>query len=131
MDVRLLESRGVKPSSVRTAFVDGFKLRIGERATLVQGANDRAFGTLMNVTSIELAQLYSEDSVADYVPEIVSVELADGSKVEAACYNLPGDKVTGTNKEYAKSLLKLADELGFPDSYLDEIRRVMRGRHLG
>lgn len=44
------------------------------------------------------------------------------TKVEATYYNLPGDKVTGKNKDYAESLLKLATRLDLPDSYLDEIR---------
>ena len=50
------------------------------------------------------------------------VELMNGTQVEATCFNLPGDKVTGANREYAKSLLDVATKLGFPDSYLDEIR---------
>ena len=29
------------------------------------------------------------------------VELMDGTKVEATCYNLPADKVAGANKKYA------------------------------
>ncbi len=125
MDVDLLAAKGIFPSDARTAFLDGYSLRIGERATLVPDADERTFGILMDIGQSEVSELYSEASVADYVPETVLVELADGEKLEATSYNLPADKVIGTNSDYAKSLLKLADRLGFPDSYLDRIRRTL------
>ena len=122
MDESLLAAKGIRPSEVKVGFVDGYELRIGERATLVRGPDGRAYGVLMDIAQNEATALYSEASVADYSPEPVIVELRDGTRVEATCYNLPGDKVTGTNREYAESLLDLAARLGFPDSYLDQIR---------
>lgn len=124
MDESLLATKGIAPSEVKPGFVDGYGLRIGERATLVRRPGSRAYGAMMDITPGEARQLYAEDSVADYLPEPVVVELMDGTKVEATCYNLPGDKVTGTNKEYAESLLKLATSLDFPDSYLNQIRQA-------
>jgi len=55
------------------------------------------------------------------------VELMDGAQVKATCYNLPGDKVTGTNEEYAELLLAIATRLNFPESYLDQIRQALTG----
>ncbi len=126
MDESLLVTKGIKPTEVKIGFVDGFGLRIGERATLVRRAGSRAYGAVMEIAPGEATELYAEESVADYVPEPVIVELADGTQVEAICYNLPGDKVTGTNREYAESLLDVATRLGLPDSYLDEIRQARR-----
>jgi hypothetical protein len=99
-------------------------LRIGERATLVRRPNGRAYGAMMDIAPSEATELYAEDSVADYLPEPVTVELMDGTEVEATCYNLPSAKVTGTNKDYAESLLQVACRLGLPDSYIDEIRQA-------
>ncbi len=124
MDESLLATKGIKPTDVSVGFVDGYGLRIGERATLVRRRGGRAFGTMMDIAPDEVMELYAEDSVADYLPEPVTVELMDGTKVEATCYNLPSAKVTGTNKDYAESLLQLAGRLGLPDSYLDEIRQA-------
>ncbi len=124
MDERLLATKGIKPTNVRLGFVDGYGLRIGERATLVRRPNDRAYGAVMDIAPNEATALYAEDSVADYLPEPVTVELMDGTEVEATCYNLPSAKVTGTNKDYAESLLEVASRLGFPDSYLDQIRQA-------
>ncbi len=78
----------------------------------------------MDIAPSEATELYAEESVADYLPEPVIVELMDGTQVEATCYNLPGDKVTGANKKYAESLLDVATRLDFPDSYLDQIRQA-------
>ena len=124
MDERLLATKGIKPTNVRLGFVDGYGLRIGERATLVRRPNGRAYGAMMDIAPNEATALYAEDSVADYLPEPVTVELMDGTEVEATCYNLPSAKVTGTNKDYAESLLEVAIRLGFPDSYLDQIRQA-------
>lgn len=124
MDEGLLATNGVKPSEVNLGFVDGYGLRIGERATLVRRPDSRAYGALMDIAASDATDLYAEESVADYLPEPVVVELLDGTQVEATCYNLPGDKITGTNKEYADSLLHIATKLGFPASYLDQIRQA-------
>ena len=78
----------------------------------------------MDIAPSDAAVLYAEDSVADYLPEPVIVELMDGTQLEATCYNLPRDKITGTNKEYAESLLKIATKLDFPDFYLEQIRQA-------
>ena len=124
MDEQLLETKGIVPSAVRLGLVHGFGLRIGERATLVPCPTSRAYGVVMDVEPSSVRELYGEESVRDYVPEAMSVELMDGTVVEATCYNLPRDKVTGANKNYAQMLLDVASRLGLPDSYLDEIREL-------
>lgn len=125
MDERLLATKGVKPADIKTACADGFGLHIGERATLVHRPGSRAWGVVMDITPAEAAGLYAERSVADYVPETISVELLDGSRVEATCYNLPEERVTGTNRIYAEALLELASRLSFPDEYLQQIRNAL------
>jgi len=124
MDEQLLASRGIRPSEVRLGFVNGFGLQIGERATLLRRPNSRAYGAMMEIAANEATELYADASVADYVPEPVTVELTDGTQVDASCYNLPADKVSGTNKEYARSLLAVATRLGLPEAYLEEIRQA-------
>ena len=124
MDEDLLQAKGVKPAQVSVGFVNGYGLRIGERATLVRCPDSRAYGAIMDIASGEAKDLYADDSVADYLPESVTAELMDGTRVEAICYNLPGDKIAGANKDYANSLLDVAIRLGFPDSYLDQIRQA-------
>jgi len=110
MDESLLATKGIKPTDVNVGFVDGYGLRIGERATLVRRPGGRVYGAVMDIALNEATELYAEDSVADYLPEPVTVELMNGTEVEATCYNLPSANVTGTNKDYAESLLQLASD---------------------
>jgi hypothetical protein len=123
MDESLLDSKGVRPKEPTIGYVDGYALRIGNRATLLPEANSRAYGVLMKIESEDAAALYSEQSVADYVAEPVVVTLpGEDAQVAAVCYNLPAAKLVGTNPEYAAALLTLATKLGLPDSYLRHIR---------
>ena len=124
MDEAVLSKKGISPTNAEVGYVDGFMLRIGERATLVRSAGARSYGVMMIISPNEAKELYAESSVADYVPESVTVALAVGGKVEATCYNLPVDKVTGTNRVYAEALWEVANSLGLPKHYLDEIRQA-------
>ena len=124
MDEQLLAAKGIAPSDMRMGYVDGFCLRIGARATLMRSKDDRAYGVLMDIAPDEAAALYDENSVTDYVAEPVTVELMEGGRIEAACYNLPVDKIAGANKDYARSLLTVAARLGFPENYLEQIRQA-------
>ena len=124
MDEALLAKKGISPTNAEVGYVDGFTLRIAERATLVRSDGARSYGVMMIISPDEAQELYAESSVADYVPESVTVALADGGKVEATCYNLPVDKVTGTNRVYAEALWEVANSLGLPKHYLDEIRQA-------
>ena len=123
MDKSLLASRGISPSRATVGYVDGYGLRIGRRATLVPDETNRAYGVLMTIRAEDVRALYSEESVADYVSESVSVTLPDGTLEPAVCYNLPASKLEGTNSQYANSLLILAGKLGLPSAYLQQIRR--------
>ena len=122
MDTALLGTKAIAPTSVAAGHVDGYRLRIGRRATLVHEPGSRAHGMLMTIGQDQAAALYADESVSDYVPEPVSVALPNGEVTTAVCYNLPPDKLEGTNAAYAEALLALAAELGFPQGYLDEIR---------
>jgi len=122
MDEALLATRGIRPLRAEIGYVDGYRLRIGARATLVPDKPGRAYGVLMTIERDQATALYAEESVADYVPEPVSVTSVSGAVDSAICYNLPLNELAGTNALYAESLLSLASRLGFPEDYLEAIR---------
>lgn len=98
-------------------------VRIGQRATLLPIPDARAYGILMELTHVEIEQLYSEASVRAYRPEAVLAELSDGSHVSALCFNLlvpPGPEEV--NSEYAAKLRDLARRLGLPPDYVESIQ---------
>ena len=123
MDEALLREKGLSPEGRRPAFVENFRLVIGERATLVPCARGRVYGVLFSLTRGEVGALYSEESVSAYRPESVPARLADGTVVTALCYNLPAPHAAeGHNPLYASKLRELAARLGLPADYVSSIR---------
>ena len=121
MDEDLLKVKGLNPSNTKLAQVAGYGLRIGERATLESSIDERAFGSIMELSSQELEKLYGEKSVKDYAPkQLVAIDM-QGKSLEVISYILPMEKVSGSNSEYAKSLALAAKKIGLPDDYIDEI----------
>lgn len=123
MDGDILLKNGIHPSNPRKGYLNNYTLKIGNRASLIQSENEKAYGILMEVNDEELIKLYAEKSVADYIPEKVEVVTESNEHSIATCYNLPLELLTGTNEAYAKSLYELAKKLNFPKEYLDKINK--------
>jgi hypothetical protein len=121
MDQDLLEAKGLNPINTKLAHVAGYGLRIGNRATLDISNDEIVFGVISDLKSDELELLYSEKSVADYVPTQLEAIDMDGTSLNVVSYILPIEKVSGSNSEYAKSLAVTARKLGLPGAYINEI----------
>lgn len=121
MDVDLLKGKGFHPSDVKIAFAKGYGLKIGEKATLVKSASESSYGIVMNLTEEEIDKLYSAPGVSEYLPEHIEVTELNGNSHGVLCYNLPLSKLSGSNKEYAKSLSLAAQKMGLPKAYINQI----------
>jgi hypothetical protein len=122
MDPRVLREAGTNPSNFRRAYVAGFALRIGRRATLVPSPGARAHGMLIALTHAELERLYGAPGLEAYRPEAVLAHPSEGEAVPAVCYNLvhppePHER----NPEYAERLRKVLTDLGFPAEYVESV----------
>ncbi len=122
MDEDILSKNGVNPSNPRVGVLKDYTLKIGNRASLLPSKNDEAYGILVEVDDQEIIGLYAEKSVADYIPEDVTVTTNSGEEINATCYNLPLQMLSGTNEQYARSLHELAVKLEFPEDYLNKIK---------
>ncbi len=125
MDEKLLRDKGLNPGNPRKASLPGYGLRIAERATLLASPEETSYGIVMRMAEADLKKLYAEESVSDYIREKVSVITEGYEALEASCYNLPDNLITGSNKAYANSLLQLAKRIGLPDHYLRHIQGFM------
>ncbi|MEQ8518639.1 MAG: gamma-glutamylcyclotransferase family protein [Cytophagales bacterium] len=125
MDIKILEQNGVQIRNQGKGHLKDYKLFIGERASLIPSKGDLAYGILMNVNAKDLEALYSAPGLSDYIPEEVDIQTEDNQTRSALCYNLPKNKLSGTNSNYALALHKLATELGFPKAYLKHIERMI------
>jgi hypothetical protein len=119
MDPAALEAKDLRPLDVRRAYVEGFALKLGQRATLMPAREGRVHGTIMRLTHEEVDKLYSEPSVSAYRPEPVLARLPDGSAEAALCFNLPRAPLeTPGNREYAAALRAVAQKMGLPEEYI-------------
>ena len=122
MDEEVLKTKGVLAMDIRPAFVSGFQLRIGNRATLVTNPAARVFGRIVSISHVELERLYSEPGLQAYKPEAVMAQLANGETRAALCFNLvEPPSLQERNPEYAHKLRALAQQLDFPSEYVASI----------
>ena len=123
MDVELLQSQAVVPMHARRAFVEGFTLRIGQRATLIPMVGARAYGMLIALTHHEIMQLYAAPGLQHYLPEAVLAHTMEGQAVPALCYNLTEPpSISERNPAYAAQLKAVLQGLGFPAEYVASIQ---------
>ena len=122
MDADLLRDNEVSPDQPRPAYVEGFRLRIGRRATLVPSFGVRAYGMLFALTHGELERLYASPGLELYRPEAVLARTLDGQACPALCYNLTeAPSPEERNPEYAARLQEVLRKLGFPDEYVASV----------
>ena len=119
MDGDLLRESGATPADPRRGYVDGYALRIGQRASLVPSLGERAYGMVFALTHRELERLYSAPGLEQYRPEAVLVRVLEGGELPALCYNLREPPQRGeANPEYSTRLRAVLSKLGFPSEYV-------------
>lgn len=127
MDAQLLRGKGIEAIDPRIARLDGYRLSIGRRATLLETAGSAVHGVVMTLARADLQRLYSEESVRAYEAQPVSVSLQNGQRLGAIAYVLPRALHDAQpNPEYAAKLHQLAGTLGLPRDYLQEILQSTR-----
>jgi len=126
MDDNILLKNGIKSSNPRRGYLNDYALIIGNRASLIPCKDEKSYGIVMTINNDAIHNLYAEASVADYIPEEVSIIISTNDSITATCYNLPSKSITGTNVLYAASLYKLAKQEGFPDDYLEKIKKMTK-----
>lgn len=122
MDREILRNAGVEPTNPRRAYVDGFTLRVGQRATLVPWPGGRAYGMLFALTHAELDRLYAAPGLEQYHAEAVLAMPLAGTPLPALCYNLrEAPQPHERDSEYAARLQRALRELDFPAEYVASV----------
>jgi len=122
MDLEILREAGAAPSNPRRAYVEGFELRIGQRATLLPSAGTRVYGMLYALTHAELERLYTAPGLERYRPEAVLALPLGGTPTPALCYNLRvAPRPQERNPDYAERLRRALTKLEFPPEYIASV----------
>ena len=87
MDKDLLLEKGLNPHNIKPAYLNGYQLRIGKRATLVPFKGACSYGIVMELDNSELQNLYGSDGVEDYIPQSIQANTMDGDPLESILYN--------------------------------------------
>ena len=122
MDSDILRESQVVAVSPRRAYVDGYVLCIGRRATLIPTPGARVYGMVFALTHDELEKLYTAPGLEHYRPEAILADSMEGGTLPALCYNLreaPGPDEANT--EYAARLRAVLGKLEFPPKYIASI----------
>jgi hypothetical protein len=120
MDTEALQRQGFQPLNARKATLDGYRLLIGARATLVPDDHGVVHGIATELTHDELQRLYAAPGLEEYRPDAVLLRVG-GAAHPALCFNLMSPPTVGSNPDYAEKLRMLCSELGMPASYIATI----------
>lgn len=114
MDPEILKQKGVKPRNPRIASAKNFKLRIGNKATILRAPGELAHGIVYSLTHSEINSLYWGSGLNEYASESLLVNVGN-EKIPALCCNLvqPPDKHE-SNAEYKQKLNAAMEKLGLP-----------------
>lgn len=122
MDSEVIRESQVAPANPRRAFLDGYALHIGRRATLISTPGARAYGMVFALDQGDFNRLYDGPGLDQYQPETVLVHLIGGGELPAVCYILREvPQPDEANVEYTARLRAVLGNLDFPPEYIASI----------
>ncbi len=115
MDEDILKSKGVKPREKMLARAKGYKLRIGNMATMLRDENSETYGIVYSLTYEEINKLYRDSGLNDYIAEAIMVETKDKKQIATlSCILLNPPKDDEHNEKYLQSLEKCMKKYELP-----------------
>ena len=115
MDEEILKSKGVEPRNKRAGFAKGYKLRIGNMATLLRDKESKAYGLIYSLTHDEIDTLYVKSGLTDYILESLLVTTNDGNNIAVLCSNLlVSPSINESNSEYLRKLITCMSHYNLP-----------------
>ena len=93
---------------------------------MVEDAGRCVYGILVDVPANKVRALYDRDWVRHYNGESVMAVQGNGERVPALCYISSPDTHSPASAEYVERIAGPAQAYGFPEDYVDRIRRFSR-----
>ncbi len=122
MDPEVLRGFGIEPGPARRAHVDGFALRIGQRATLVPCANGCVHGMVVALSPEAMRAVQAQAAQEGYQAEGVLAWIDGESPRPVHCFRHAREPAAHErSEEYARQLQAVLERLGFPPDYVRSI----------
>lgn len=115
---------GMTPTGREVATLPGFELSIRPLVNVSPEPGSVVYGLLLQLTHAELQNVYAKLK-ATYHPRPVIAFTLDGQPRAALCYIVDDMPAGHAERDYVLDLLRPAEELGFPEWYLDKIRSFL------
>jgi hypothetical protein len=120
----VLAKAGYRPRQWEVARLDRHNIVLNPLATLVRSDEHAVYGVLASATHGELARLYGQDWVREYLPEAVVVSTSDSRLCAALCYIARGRTAPAPFENYLEKILEPARALGFPQWYIRRLEAL-------
>lgn len=115
MDEEILKNKGVEPRNRKVGVAQGYKLRIGNMATLLRVKNSEAYGLVYSLTQEEIEKLYAGSGLTAYIAESILIKTDENEMIATLCCNLinppsPDEK----NSDYYQKLIICMEKYKLP-----------------
>ncbi|MEM9091491.1 MAG: gamma-glutamylcyclotransferase family protein [Cyanobacteria bacterium P01_F01_bin.53] len=122
MDPDILASKAVAPRAPRIGFAAGYRLRIGNMATLLRDETSQAHGIVYSLTHEEIDTLYAKAGLDMCVSESLLVTLDSGENIPTLCKNLrlPPEE-SESNADYEAKLVQCMVQLKVPTTHISNV----------
>lgn len=124
MDQEMLRTLGVVPKTTETAELKNWSITFSPMATLFRSEGDSVYGTIAELSRDEVRILYQRKDLKHYNPVEVTVATKQNESVPAECYISEPSIGLKPSVEYLERVIRAAEGLGFPQVYLEKLRRT-------
>lgn len=114
MDPEILRQKDVGPRNPRIGKLENYRLKIGNKATLLREDGSCAWGMVYSLTHAEINSLYWGAGLDDYAAEAVMVKVGDDLVVALCCNLIEPPAENESNPDYQAKLQQAMDRLGMP-----------------
>lgn len=110
----ILKQKEVVPRNPRKGSLEGFKLRIGNMATLLRAKDEKAYGMVYSLNHDEIYSLYQGAGLTEYAAEAVMLDVEDNTIPALCCILISPPEESESNPEYEGKLKSAMELLGLP-----------------
>ena len=122
-EVRAPMSGERRPGTVVS--LDDYECLLGLRSTLASKPGSTVYGIIAQLSDAECERLYPAPTHSAYLPtKVTCIEPATARQVVAIAYIAPADGIGVYDPVYARKLVALCRELGFPAGYIDRLESL-------